>query len=198
MKDISVKLFKERENTVILNRINYIINYIVLVLLIEKISSFGLVVLSDYYLNLENTLNNYYTFPIIRGTQPINDNNQLQYNELLDTFYEETEEVYKTIIMDCNNYMSYAGEKTLAQQYNQLPVTVNEYYLEINPIHDLYGNEIGPSQFKEDALNILIPDTMELCSISRSQSGFRLYQTVSLTRALPEQLNRLIQDIAKT
>lgn len=177
MKDKSVNILKGKKNTIILNRVNYLFNYIILVLLIGKLSSFELIISSDYHLNSENVsvaiiLDNYYAFPIIRGAQPIDSNNQLQYNELLDIFYEETKEVYKPIIMDCNNYMSYAGEKTLAQQYNQLPVTINEYYLEINPIHDIYGNEIGPSQFKEDALNILIPDTMELTEVIDSQFAY--------------------------
>lgn len=177
MKEKSVNFLKGKKNAAALNRINFLINYIVLVLLIGKLSSLGAVTSSDYHLNSRNIsiakiLENYYAFPIVRGAQTIDADNQLQYNELLDIFYRETKEIYRPVLMDCNNYVSYAGEQTLAQQYNQLPVTVNEYYLEINPIHDIYGNEIGPSQFKEDALNILIPDTMELTEVIDSQFAY--------------------------
>lgn len=177
MKEKSVNFLKGKKNTVALNRINFLINYIVLVLLIGKLSSLGAVTSSDYHLNSRNIsiakiLENYYAFPIVRGAQTIDADNQLQYNGLLDIFYRETKEIYRPVLMDCNNYVSYAGEQTLAQQYNQLPVTVNEYYLEINPIHDIYGNEIGPSKFKEDALNILVPDTMELSEVIDSQFAY--------------------------
>lgn len=177
MKEKSVNFLKGKKNAAALNRINFLINYIVLVLLIGKLSSLGAVTSSDYHLNSRNIsiakiLENYYAFPIVRGARTIDADNQLQYNELLDIFYRETKEIYRPVLMDCNNYVSYAGEQTLAQQYNQLPVTVNEYYLEINPIHDIYGNEIEPSLFKEDALNILVPDTMELSEVIDSQFAY--------------------------
>lgn len=177
MNERSVNTFKGKKNTVLFNRVHFVVHFLVLILLIGKLSGLTRVVKSDYRLNGENvsaavTLSDYYAFPIVRGAQPIDDGNQLQYNELLDTFYEETKEQYRPVLMDCTNYMSYAGEKTLAQQYNQLPVTVNEYYLEINPIRDGGGNVIDASYFKEGALNILVPDTMEISGVIDSQFAY--------------------------
>lgn len=177
MKEKNVNFLKGKKNAAALNRINFFINFIVLVLLAVRLSSFGAVSSSDFHLNSQNIsiaklLENYYAFPIVKGADPINADNQLRYNELLDIFYEETKEIYRPVLMDCNNYVSFAGEQTLAQQYNQLWVTVNEYYLEVNPIHDLDGIVIEPSIFQKGALNILIPDTMELSEVIDSQFSY--------------------------
>lgn len=124
--------------------------------------------LGKYALNQENIqvadkMADYYTLPIKTGNVNIDNSNQMDYNHKLDKFYEEGRDLFEMLIIDTRNYASfdYEGEGSIAYQYDQDWIVVNEKYLEINPIYDPKGNIIDADSFQDNCLNILIPSGMD-------------------------------------
>lgn len=73
-------------------------------------------------------------------------------------FYQETEQRYDGILVDANNFAyDLVSGGTMADLYGQVDITINENYLEFNPIYDVQGQRISAEEFSADAVNILIP-----------------------------------------
>lgn len=118
-----------------------------------------------------NKIADYYTLPIVAGNVNIDDSNQMDYNHKLDMFYAEGKNLFEMIVIDTRNYVSldYEGEGSIAYQYDQDWIVVNEKYLEINPIYDQRGNVIDTDSFQPNCLNILIPCGMDPERVIREQ-----------------------------
>lgn len=100
------------------------------------IEAAGIYEINRCNIEITNDIKDYYWFPIIRGADNIDENNQLDYNGRLDKFYEAVIDEFSALIIDTGNYIQPGG--TMAEKYGQLTVTVNENYLKLNPVHDIW------------------------------------------------------------
>lgn len=108
-------------------------------------------------------INGFVSMPLNVSNKYIGDNNQLEYNKIMADFYNDTVNDFDGVLISTTNYRSINGEKTLAEQYGQLDITVNPNYLRINPIYDVKGDMID--SFPDDKLNIIVPETMKDSSL---------------------------------
>lgn len=93
---------------------------------------------------------------------PINVNNT-SYKDREDSylqFYKETEQAYNGVLIETSNYAyDLISGGTLADIHGQTEITINENYLEFNPIYDMSGQRIYANMLSPDAVNILIPES---------------------------------------
>lgn len=117
--------------------------------------------------DVSEKLAGYVSLPIYADPTIINADNQLEYNKIMDQYYNQTVEKYSGILINTNNFKSYnpANDDSLAQLYGQNDIVVNENYLELNPIHDTGGNLITVGSLKKNKLNILLPDNTDVSGI---------------------------------
>lgn len=103
--------------------------------------------------SMMDKIDGYVTMPIY-GNYSVLDTKKNNYYQL----YQETEQSYNGILVDSSNY-SYdiITGKTLAELYNQVDITVNENYLDFNPVYDISGQAINGTMLENDKVNVLIP-----------------------------------------
>lgn len=155
-----------------------ILKMILLFWVISRVSDVWNEAVEIYEINQSNIevgkkIKDYYCFPLVRGSDYIDENNQMDYNARLDGFYEDVVDEYDAIIMDSSNYAVYGLHgKSMAEKYDQIRVTVNMNYLKINPIHDTHGNLIDESYMEQGSLNILIPDFMNADEVIKNEYSY--------------------------
>ena len=145
--------------------VSYIMKFTFSFLLIILFSTVLMEIRNIYYVNkanelIGNEIKDYISLPVSNSSTSINDNNQLVYNLRLDEFYEKTVKKYNAILINTRNYrmMSMENDSCLAELYGQNSITVNENYLNLNIIHDIYGEPINRENIVLDKFNILIPE----------------------------------------
>lgn len=97
-------------------------------------------------------------------TIPVNTRNTSVENlkENYMEFYSETVDRYQGVLMGASNYQySLISGTTAAEEFGQTYVTVNQNYLEFNPIYDSNGNQITQHELSQTECNVLIPISKE-------------------------------------
>ena len=75
-------------------------------------------------------------------------------------FYNLTVDQHQGVLIDASNYYnSVMSGSNLSIEYDQDWITINENYLDLNPIYDPSGAAITPDRFSDTQYNILIPIT---------------------------------------
>lgn len=108
--------------------------------------------------SIMSTISGYVTFPVYDiNNSYTNDKDIL---EKLESFYYETEEKYQGVLIDSNNYGLLPNGHSVAEEFNQNFIIINQNYLKINPINKPDGSEISSSDFDLSLFNIMIPESM--------------------------------------
>ena len=104
---------------------------------------------------ISERIESYVTIPIYSTSAELMD-----FEENYLDFYELTVEDYAGVLIEANNY-SYdvMTGSNLSIEYGQDWITINENYLELNPIYTPFGTAIDSAAFSETQYNILIPVT---------------------------------------
>lgn len=102
-------------------------------------------------------LDGYATVPVSNSSASI-ENMAENYKK----FYSSTVNRYNGILVDSSNYTyDLISGKTLAEEFGQTEITVNQNYLNFNPIYTVDGHRITDAQLSDTAFNILIPASKE-------------------------------------
>lgn len=83
------------------------------------------------------------------------------HNEL--RFYQLTKHAFDGVIIASGNYAGTSLEETPAERFGEKSITINENYLDINPIYHVDGTEISKADLQRapDLFHLLIPKSME-------------------------------------
>lgn len=104
---------------------------------------------------IRERIENYVTIPIYTTSAALMD-----FEENYLDFYKLTVEDHDGVLIDASNYSySVLTGSSPSTDYDQDWITINENYLNLNPIVDLSGAAIDPESFSETKYNILIPST---------------------------------------
>lgn len=135
------------------------------VMIVVKLSIVVLELLNVFNINRVNKeisqeIANYVILPVSASSVSINQDNQLEFNRRLDLFYEDTVEQYNGILINTRNFRNndLNNNDSMAQKYGQNSITINENYLELNNIRDTKGDIIDESFFRENKMNLLLPE----------------------------------------
>lgn len=149
--------------------VTFILKIVFSFLIIISFSYVLLEIRNINYLNktnkiISNELKYYVTLPINSGTTSINDTNQLDFNSRLDEFYDKTVDKYNGILINTRNYRvgNLENDDSLAKEYGQTSITVNENYLNLNVINDINGEPISEDNINFDMFNLLIPNELRV------------------------------------
>lgn len=97
-------------------------------------------------------------------TVPVNNSNATTQNMSANykEFYLATVNRYNGVLVDASNYeYDLISGKTLAEEFGQTDITVNQNYLDFNPIYSEEGSQITDAQLSDTAFNVLIPASKE-------------------------------------
>jgi len=108
-------------------------------------------------------------------------------------FYKLTVDRFKGVIIESRNYDNY-GRESLAEKHGQNDIMINENYLDLNPIYDKNGHQISRDMLDPqiDALNLLVPESLESTVNNIKQQHIRWYQ--ELWGLKDESINIIIYD----
>jgi len=106
---------------------------------------------------IQEKVANYVTIPIIESNVYLSDPEE---NYL--AFYRLTVDQHQGVLIDAGNYYhdTFTGSN-LSIDFGQDFITINENYLDLNPIYDPSGAVITPGRFSDTQYNILIPVTKQ-------------------------------------
>lgn len=164
---VSLKIYhiKGKDENYDLYVVSYMLKVIFSFLLILSFSNVWLEIRNIIDINranvhMSNEIKSYITLPVNSSSTTINNTNQLEFNARLDEFYEKTVDEYSGILINTRNYrmVNLNNKDSLAEQYGQTSITVNENYLDINIIQDVNGEPITEEDIVPRKFNLLIPE----------------------------------------
>lgn len=107
----------------------------------------------ENYKNQQEKISGYLTIPVYANNRSI-DGLEANYLEL----YKRIEGKYEGVLVYARNfYYDAVSDNTLAEEFNQYDVVINENYLKINPIYDESGREITEIDLDKEKINIIVP-----------------------------------------
>ncbi|MBG0788457.1 MAG: hypothetical protein H0S79_25480 [Anaerolineaceae bacterium] len=102
---------------------------------------------------IQEKVANYVTIPIFENNSSLSNPEE----NYLD-FYRLTVDQHQGVLIGANNYYrDVMTGSNLSVDFGQDFITINENYLELNPIYDPTGAAITPERFSDNQYNILIP-----------------------------------------
>ncbi len=156
-KNVNIKNIKNKNKNFLILWMSIVLKLIILIVIIFNIVT----IIPNLNKSIElckninyssKTINNYVGLNHNRLGIARNDDIEKQFNKASNDFYKLTNQKNNGVLVNSNNYESISNEKNTCQTYNECSITINENYLNINPVNFTKGS------IDKSKNNVLIPN----------------------------------------